>query len=115
MVRVSKTWQRSTISTQRQAFFDELIKYLRANCTTGAKSWLLYTGKRSYSKMQGARGLTNPEEATHFDTRFLRQDLTSGFMRTHSCFLEHRRGAERNKTWFSPDEIIVDLYPTKTR
>ena len=66
-------------------FFPELIKYLMGDFHKKKVMALVYWGDDAIAKVRKICGATNPEEA------------------------------EREiKLWFSPDEMITDLYPVKT-
>lgn len=97
-------------------FFEELIKYLVGELHDRRKTMaMVYWGEDAISKVRQLAGATNPEQADPTSIR-------GSYGRIHSNGLfenvihasENEAEAEREiKLWFDPDEIIVDLYPTK--
>lgn len=98
-------------------FFEELIKYIQGELHDRRKVLaMVYWGEDAITKVRTMTGATNPEEADATSIRGAYGRITTkgiyeNVMHTSSNALE----AEREiKLWFEPDEIIVDLYPTKT-
>jgi nucleoside-diphosphate kinase len=97
-------------------FFEELIKYIRGELHDRRKVMaLIYWGKDAINKCRELAGATNPEEADPTSIRgSYGRILTSGLYENVIHVSSNEKEAAREiKLWFNPDEIIVDLYPTK--
>jgi nucleoside-diphosphate kinase len=97
-------------------FFDELLKYLQGELHDRKKVMaLIYWGKDAITKCRELAGATNPEEAEPTSIRgSYGRILTSGLFENVIHVSSNESEAEREiKLWFSPEEIIVDLYPVK--
>ena len=117
MVRVSKELAAEHYQHLKdKPFFDELIKYLQGELHDRKKVMaLVYWGKDAIEKCRGLAGATNPEEADPTSIRgSYGRILTSGLFENVIHVSSNVSEAEREiKLWFSPDEIIVNLYPGK--
>ena len=101
---------------QDKPFFEELIRYIQGEMHDRKKVMaMVYWGADAIQKVRQLAGATNPEEAESTSIR-------GSFGRiTTKCLYENALHASTNepeaereiKLWFDPDEIIVDLYPTK--
>jgi nucleoside-diphosphate kinase len=97
-------------------FFDELLKYLQGELHDRKKVMaLIYWGRDAIKKCRDLAGATNPEEADPTSIRgSYGRILTSGLFENVIHVSSNESDAEREiKLWFSPDEVIVDLYPVK--
>lgn len=97
-------------------FFDELIKYLQGEFHDRRKVMaLVYWGDDAIKKCRQLAGATNPEEAESTSIRGAYGRITtSGVYENVIHVSSEEKEAEREiKLWFSPDEIIVDLYLVK--
>jgi len=101
---------------KEKPFFKELIKYIRGELHQRHKVMaMVYWGEEAIDKVRRLAGATNPEEADSVSIRgaygrITTQGLYENVIHTSSNTEE----AEREiKLWFKPDEIIVDIYPTK--
>lgn len=97
-------------------FFPELIKYIRGELHDRRKVMaLIYWGKDAIAKCRELVGATNPEEAESTSIRgSYGRITTSGVYENVIHVSSNAPEAEREiKLWFRPEEIIVDLYPTK--
>jgi nucleoside-diphosphate kinase len=97
-------------------FFPELIKYIQGELHDRRKVMaLIYWGKDAIEKCRELAGATNPEEADPTSIRgSYGRILTSGLYENVIHVSSNAEEAEREiKLWFYPEEIIVDLYPTK--
>jgi nucleoside-diphosphate kinase len=76
---------------------------------------LIYWGKDAINKCRELAGATNPEEAESTSIRgSYGRITTSGVYENVIHVSSNESEAEREiKLWFKPEEIIVDLYPTK--
>jgi nucleoside-diphosphate kinase len=99
-------------------FFPELIQYLQGELHDRRKVMaLVYWGKDAIKKCRELAGATNPEEAEPTSIRgSYGRITTSGVYENVIHVSSNEEEAEREiKLWFEPDEIIVDLYPTKEK
>ena len=97
-------------------FFADLIKYLRGELHNRRKVMaLVYWGEEAITKCRQLAGSTNPEEAESTSIRgSYGRITTSGVYENVIHVSSDDKEAEREiKLWFQPDEIIVNLYPTK--
>lgn len=97
-------------------FFEDLIKYIQGEFHDRKKVMaLVYWGEEAISKVREICGATNPEEADSTSIRGSYGRITTkGVYENVIHASRDPAEAEREiKLWFSPDEIIVDLYPTK--
>lgn len=117
MVRVSQELAENHYAhLKEKPFFEELIQYIRGELHDRKKVMaLIYWGEGAITKCRELAGSTNPEEA---DPTSIRGSY--GRITTHGVYenVIHVSGNEPEaqreiKLWFKPDEIIVELYPTK--
>ncbi|MCM8795593.1 MAG: nucleoside-diphosphate kinase [Candidatus Omnitrophica bacterium] len=97
-------------------FFEELIKYIQGELHNRRKVMaLIYWGEGAIKKCRELAGATNPEEAEPTSIRGAYGRITtSGVYENVIHVSSDPQEAEREiKLWFQPDEIIVNLYPTK--
>jgi nucleoside-diphosphate kinase len=76
---------------------------------------MVYWGDDAITKVRQLAGATNPEEADPTTIRGSYGRITTkGLYENVLHTSSNESEAEREiKLWFQPDEIIVDLYPTK--
>lgn len=97
-------------------FFEELVQYLCGELHDRRKVMaLIYWGQDAIRKCREIAGATNPEEAEPTSIRgSYGRITTSGVYENVIHVSSNAEESEREiKLWFRPDEIIVDLYPTK--
>ncbi|MBU4346083.1 MAG: nucleoside-diphosphate kinase [Candidatus Omnitrophica bacterium] len=97
-------------------FFEELIHYIKGELHDRRKVMaLIYWGEGAIIKCRELAGATNPEEAEPTSIRGAYGRITtSGVYENVIHVSANDQDAEREiQLWFQPDEIIVDLYPTK--
>lgn len=97
-------------------FFKDLIKYIKGEFHDRRKVMaLIYWGEGAIIKCRQLAGATNPEEADSTSIRgSYGRITTAGVYENVIHVSSNPEDAEREiKLWFSPDEIIVDLYPAK--
>jgi len=117
MVRVSRALAEEHYKHLKdKPFFGEIIKYLQGELHDRKKVMaLVYWGEDAIKKCRELAGATNPEEAESTSIRgSYGRITTSGVYENVIHVSSNESEAEREiKLWFSPDEIIVDLYATK--
>ena len=99
-----------------KSFFEELIKYLQGELHDRKKAMaMVYWGEDAIQKIRQLTGATNPEEADSVSIRGQYGRITTkGLYENVVHTSTNEQEAEREiKLWFKPDEIIVDLYPSK--
>ncbi len=97
-------------------FFEELIKYIQGELHNRRKVMaLVYWGEDAIKKCRFLAGATNPEEAEATSIRGSYGRITTkGVYENVIHVSSDAVDAEREiKLWFQPDEIIVDLFPSK--
>ncbi len=96
-------------------FYGELIKYLMGEFHKKKVMAIIYWGEDAIQKARTMAGATNPEEADPVSIRGSYGRITTkGVYENVIHTSTSPEEAEREiKLWFEPDEIIVDLYPTK--
>jgi nucleoside-diphosphate kinase len=117
MVRVSRTLAEEHYRHLKdKPFFNDLIEYIMGAYHDRRKVMaLVYWGKDAISKCRELAGATNPEEADSTSIRgSYGRITTSGVYENVIHVSSDEKEAEREiKLWFSPDEIIVDMFPSK--
>lgn len=97
-------------------FFEDLIKYIKGELHDRYKVMaMVYWGDNAITKVRQLAGATNPEEADPTSIRGSYGRITTkGLYENVLHTSSNESEAEREiKLWFRPDDIIVDLYPTK--
>lgn len=96
-------------------FYPELIKYIMGEYHKKKVMAMVYWGEDAIDKVRTLAGATNPEEADSVSIRGAYGRITTkGVYENVIHTSTNEQEAEREvKLWFAPDEIIVDLYPTK--
>lgn len=96
-------------------FFEELLKYIMGEYHKRKVMALVYWGEDAIQKVRDICGSTNPEEADPVSIRGAYGRITTkGVYENVIHASTNSQESEREiKLWFQPDEIIVDLYPTK--
>lgn len=117
MVRVSKELaEEHYLHLKDKPFFAELIRYLMGELHDRRKVMaIVYWGEDAISKVRALAGATNPEEADPVSIRGAYGRITTkGIYENVIHASGNDAEAKREiQLWFSPDEIIVDLYPVK--
>lgn len=102
---------------KEKPFFEEIIKYIMGELHDRRKILaMVYWGEDAISKVREIAGATNPEEANPVSIRGQYGRITTkGVYENVIHASTNEQEAEREiKLWFLPDEIITELYPTKT-
>ena len=97
-------------------FFNDLVKYLMGEYHKKKVMALVYWGEDAIDKVRKICGATNPEEADAVSIRGAYGRITTKGVYENAIHASANMvEAEREiKLWFTPDEIIVDMYPAKT-
>lgn len=117
IVKVSKKLaEQHYIMLKDKPFFEDLLKYLMGEYHKKKVMALVYWGDDAIAKVRKICGSTNPEEADPVSIRGAYGRITTkGVYENVIHASTNEPEAEREiKLWFKPDEIIMDLYPTKT-
>lgn len=118
VLRVSRELAEEHYTALRhKPFFEELIKYIMGGYHPRKKVLaMVYVGPDAIQKVRSLSGATNPEEADAVSIRGQYGRITTkGVYENVIHASASLSEAEREiKLWFEPDEIIYDLYPTKT-
>lgn len=117
LVRVSRELaEQHYYHLKDKPFFAELIKYLQGELHDRRKILaMVYWGPDAINKVRQLAGATNPEEADPTSIRGSYGRITTkGLYENVIHASTNESEAEREiKLWFSPEDIIVDLYPAK--
>jgi len=117
MVRVSEDLAKKHYQhLSEKPFFGDLIKYLQGELHDRRKVMaLVYWGQDAISKCRELAGSTNPEEAEPTSIRGSYGRITTSGVYENVIHVssDEKEATREIKLWFWPDEIIVDLYPTK--
>ncbi len=101
---------------QDRPFFEDLVRYLQGEFHQKKKVLaIVYWGDDAIRRIREMGGATNPEEADPISIRgAFGRITTKGVYENVIHASSSEVEAEREiKLWFQPDEIILDLYPTK--
>ena len=99
-----------------EPFYGELIRYIMGELHERRKVMaMVYWGEGAIRKVRELGGATNPEKAEAISIRGqFGRITTKGVYENVIHASSNEAEAEREiKLWFKPDEIIVDLFPTK--
>jgi len=117
VMKVSRELARKHYSHLKdKPFYEELIKYITGELHGENRVLvLIYYGDSAISKVREVVGATNPEEAEPTSIRgAYGRILTSGLYENVIHASSSPEEAEKEiKLWFSPEEIVYELYPTK--
>ena len=96
-------------------FFEELIRYIMGEYHTKRVLAMVYHGEDAIQKVRQICGSTNPEEADPVSIRgSFGRITTKGVYENAIHASANREDAEREiKLWFSPSEVVENLYPTR--
>ena len=119
LVKVSKEHAEkhyASLKERKPAIFAETIKYITGHYHTNSVLALVYSGENAIDKIRDAAGKTNPEEAhpTTIRGKYGRIHSKTGLFENVMHASDSPENAETEiKLWFSPDEIIEPIYPTR--
>lgn len=117
MVRVSEELAKEHYKQLKdKPFFEDLLKYLQGEMHNRKKVLaMVYYGEDAIKRVRTLAGATNPEEADAVSIRGAYGRITTkGVYENVIHASSDVKESEREiKLWFSPDELIFDLYPVK--
>lgn len=99
-------------------FFKDLIAYFCGKFHNGKKLLvIIYYGEDAIKKCRKMAGATSPEEAAPDSIRGCYGRITtSGLFENVVHVSSNKAEVEREiKLWFDPEDVTVNLYPTKTK
>ncbi len=99
-----------------KSFFDELIQYIMGDIhKTYRVAAFVYQGEDAIQKIREIVGDTNPEEANPVSIRgaYGRITTTGVFENVVHASSSLEDAEKEIKLWFSPDEIVEDIYPSR--
>ena len=104
---------------KNEPFFPEVVKYICGELHGNAYRRVLalvYQGEDAIAKVRKLAGSTNPEvaEATSIRGQFGRLTTAGLFENVLHCSANEEDALREIKLWFEPDEIVEEIYPTKT-
>jgi len=105
------------LKTKKPHVFESTIKYIMGEFHTNRVLVLVYYGEDAIEKIRTIVGKTNPEEADPVTIRgkYGRINSKTGVLENCMHASDSPQNAEKEiKLWFKPEEIVTDLYPTKT-
>jgi nucleoside-diphosphate kinase len=117
MVRVTDELAREHYAHLKdQPFFEELINYIKGDLHDRKKAMaMVYWGEEAIGKVRQLAGATNPEEADPVSIRGAYGRITTKglYENVIHCSSNESEARREIQLWFAPEEIIVELYPTK--
>ena len=98
-----------------QPFFPEVIEYIMGKHHTARVLALVYCGDDAIGKVREIAGATNPEEADSISLRGMYGRITTKgvFENVIHASSEPEEAEREIKLWFSPDELIEDIYASE--
>lgn len=104
------------LKERKPKIFEGTVDYMMGKFHTDRVLLLVYQGENAINKIREVCGVTNPEEA-HPSTirgKFGRIHSKTGVFENVIHASDSKESAEKEiKLWFSPDEIVETVYPTK--
>lgn len=116
IVKVSRDLAEKHYATLKdKPFFEDLLKYIMGEYHKKKVMALVYYGEEAIQKVRDICGATNPEEADPVSIRGAYGRITTKGVYENAIHASANSSeSEREiKLWFAPEEIILDLYPTK--
>ncbi len=106
------------LKQNRPEIFEEVLKYIMGEYHTRRVLALVYHGENAIKKIREIAGVTNPENANPVSIRGRYGRINSQTNVLENCI--HASDSEENakkeiQLWFSPDEIVKEIYPAKTK
>ena len=104
------------LKAKKPQIFESTLKYIMGEFHTPRVMALVYQGEDAISKIRDIAGKTNPEDADPITIRgkYGRINSKTGVFENCIHASDSPENAEREiKLWFTPEEIVENLYPTK--
>ncbi len=101
---------------KNEPFFGELINYIMGDIHERRKVMaMVYWGEDAISKVRSLAGATNPEEANPVSIRGQYGRITTKgvYENVLHASANEKEAEQEIKMWFSPNEVIVDIYPSR--
>jgi len=120
VVRVSRELaEKHYAHLKERPFFDEVIKYIQGKLHGKEFERVLafvYEGVDAIERVRKLSGTTNPEEAEPTTIRgAYGRILSSGiYENVIHCSGNEEEAKKEIQLWFKPNEIVDEIYPTKT-
>ncbi len=105
------------LKSKRPDVFEHTLRYIMGEYHTPRVLAMIYYGDDSIKKVREIVGKTNPEEAdaTTIRGKYGRINSKTGVFENVIHASDSPKSAEKEiKLWFNPDEIVEDIYPSKT-
>jgi nucleoside-diphosphate kinase len=99
------------------AIYEDTLDYIMGKFHTNRVLALVYYGEDAIDKIRTIAGRTNPEDADPITIRgkYGRINSKTGVFENCVHASDSPETAEKEiKLWFKPEELVIDLYPTKT-
>ncbi len=106
------------LKEKKPEIFEEVLKYIQGEYHTNRVLAMVYYGEDAINKIRATAGITHPENAEPTTIRGRYGRINSQTQVLENCMhaSDSSKNAEREiKLWFSPEEIVKDLYPTETK
>lgn len=106
----------SELKANKPHIFESTMKYIMGEFHTNRVMALVYEGEDAIKKIREIAGKTNPEDADPVTIRgkYGRINSKTGVFENCIHASDSPENAEREiKLWFTPEEIVEPLYPTK--
>ncbi len=107
----------SELKKSKPEIFEEVLKYIQGEYHTNRVLAMVYYGEDAISKIRDVAGITNPENAdpTTIRGRYGRINSQTNVLENCMHASDSEEDAKKEiQLWFSPHEIVKDIYPTKT-
>lgn len=119
IVKVSKELAEThyaSLKERKPHVFEATISYITGKYHTDRVLALVYSGEDAINKIREVCGATNPEEAhpASIRGRYGRIHSKTGVFENVVHASDSPENAEKEiKLWFTPDEVVEQIYPTK--
>jgi len=105
------------LKEKKPKIFENTLKYIMGEYHTPRVLALVYHGEDAITKIRAIVGKTNPEDADPITIRgkYGRVHSKTGVFENCIHASDSPKNAEKEiKLWFDPEEIVEEIYPTKT-
>ncbi len=106
------------LKQNKPEIFEEVLKYIMGEYHTRRVLALVYHGENAIQRIREIAGVTNPENANPISIRGRYGRINSQTNVLENCI--HASDSEESskreiQLWFFPNEIVKEIYPTKTK